>query len=603
VRAQRYLEHDYDYLAALTARESVAAALPLFIVGVPTAVLALRLARSPKGLARLLAAGGILLILSFVFSDINALLRGYVAERAVRGAILGLFAVATATMGAWLGGRLGAGSRAWPFDLIAGEIELWARSVRARRAIGWFFRPWLVPAIAVIVLGVFFVPSALAPAPPGGPPIVFILIDTLRADHLTCYGYARGTSPNIERFAAKATLFENAIAQGSWTKPSVASIFTSLYPSVHATGSGTRVRRRVDGDRIVMVPAPDDAPSTTGQLPAALFTMAEAFRQAGYRTAGFVANSLVAREDGYGQGFERYVTLDDVGLTEEGRHWIAQHPQRPFFLYLHYMAPHAPYAPPPEFDRFRTGSSDFQIHNSATKDSINFTRTLRPAEADLQALIDRYDGEILHADALVGEILSSLATTRLLDRAIVVVTSDHGEEFMEHGMVWHESVHLYDELIRVPLIVSVPGGRDSARVADVVMLVDLAPTLLELARIPVPDEMQGRSITSAFEVGSFEAEPAFVESLDWGDLAAVRDGTRKLIYNRETPGVELFDLVRDPAERDDLSSDHDADRGALMGVLARRASENLDRAERIPREMPALREDQRERLRSLGYIQ
>jgi arylsulfatase A-like enzyme len=601
--ANRYLEFGFTYLAALTARELVIEALPRLILGVPIAVLVMRLARSPRGLAQLLPACGMLILVWAFHPSINSFLRPLVPARSPRGLVIGFLAVAAAAAGAAMGRRLAVRSRAWPFDLLAGEITVWARTIRRLPPLRHAFRRWLAPAVVALALASLIVPVVLAPATPQGPSIVVILIDTLRADHLGCYGYERLTSPNIDRLAAGATLFENAIAQGSWTKPSVASIFTSLFPSVHATGSGTRLRRKVDGDRLVMVPAGDDAPATTGQLPMAVFTMAEAFREARYRTVGLVANSLVGPEDGYGQGFERYTTIDDVGLTAEARRWIASQGERPFLLYLHYMAPHAPYEPPREFDRFRRTGSSFQIHNSATKDSINFTRTLRPSDDDLRSLVDRYDGEILRADALVGEILTTLADVKRLDRTIIVVTSDHGEEFMEHGMVWHESIHLYEELVRVPLIASVPGARAGLRVSAPVMLIDLAPTLLDLALVPVPEEMQGRSFAPAFSAEAIEPQRTFVESLDWGHLAAVRDDSLKLIYNREAPSIELYDLRRDPRERNDLSKSREGARTGLVSALARRAELNREHGGRIPLEMSALREDQKERLRSLGYIQ
>jgi len=224
-------------------------------------------------------------------------------------------------------------------------------------------------------------------------------------------------------------VFETAVAQASWTKPSVASLFTSLFPSVHATGSGTHVRRRVDGGDIVMTPAPAESPSTTGYLPRELLTMAEVFQEAGYRTAGFVANTLVAREDGYGQGFEIYDTLDDGRITEAGRRWIEGHRDTPFLLYLHYLAPHAPYDPPAEHDRFTGVKPSIDIHGSATKDSINFTRTRILGPEDVAELIGQYDGEVRHADAMFGEILDAIEGSGLSDRTIVVLTSDHGEEF------------------------------------------------------------------------------------------------------------------------------------------------------------------------------
>jgi len=457
--------------------------------------------------------------------------------------------------------------------------------------------------VAVVVLLVLLAPLTVRPPRPTGPSVVVILVDTLRADHLGLYGYPRDTSPNLDRWAAGATVFETAVAQASWTKPSVASLFTSLVPSVHATGSGTHVRREVTDGTLTMVPAPDDAPATSGHLPRGLLTVAEVFREAGYRTIGLVANSLVAAEDGYGQGFESYRTLGDQEVTGEAGRFLSEGPSRPFFLYLHYMAPHAPYDPAPAHDLFTNGDVPIDIHGSATKDSINFTRTLTLSPAEVRSLVNQYDGEIHQADAEVAAVLDAMSTAGLQDETVVVLTADHGEEFMDHGMVWHESIHLYQELTWVPLVMAVPGDGRLARVDTPVMQIDIGPTLLDLAGIAPPDVMQGRSMVPLLRGEPMPPRAAFAEGLDWGHVAAVWADPRKLIFDRENRRLEVYDFRTDPGERLDLLSTDPTARLALLDSLTHYDARSRERAGRLVRSAGKLSTEQMEKLRSLGYIQ
>jgi arylsulfatase A-like enzyme len=184
-----------------------------------------------------------------------------------------------------------------------------------------------------------------------------------------------------------------------------------------------------------------------------------------------------------------------------------------------------------------------------------------------------------------------------------VLTADHGEEFLDHGMVWHESIHLYQELTRVPLVMALPESDQVTRVETPVMQIDVGPTLLDLAGIPTPDVMQGRSIAPLVRGETLPPRAAFSEGLDWGHVAAVWNEPRKLIFDREASRLEVYDFRSDPSERQDLLIDDPGARGALLDSLTHYDARNRERAGRLVRSSGTLSAEQMEKLRSLGYIQ
>jgi arylsulfatase A-like enzyme len=373
-----------------------------------------------------------------------------------------------------------------------------------------------------------------------------------------------------------------------------------MYPSVHRAGSGTHERRSVRDGTLSMVSAPADAPRTTAILSPGIVTVAEVFRNAGYRTLGLVANNLIGADDGYGQGFERYENFDDRAIAGRAIAWLEEHVDEPVLVYLHFMAPHAPYDPPREYDLFTDDTPHLDIHHTASKDSINFTRTRTLNARDVEVLINQYDGEVRFADHTVGRVLAALDDSRRRDDTLVMLTSDHGEEFMEHGMVWHEPTRFYQALTRVPLIVEAPGVAPT-RVAETVMSIDIAPTALDYAGLAAPEAMQGRSF---LPVGTPRApRAAFTEGLDWGLGHAVWRGSDKLHYDREVPALELYDLSTDPGERADLSEVAVDRRAALLDSLEYRWRANGARRNSMGAVSGEVTDDQLERLKSLGYVQ
>jgi len=225
-----------------------------------------------------------------------------------------------------------------------------------------------------------------------------------------------------------------------------------------------------------------------------------------------------------------------------------------------------------------------------------------PTPTDIQEMVDQYDGEIAFADELIESIFSTLDEAGLGD-AFVVFTADHGDAFMDHGMVWHESIHLYEELTRVPFIIR--AGREGvpARVPSPVMHLDVAPTLLDLAEIDAPAEMQGRSLAPLLAGDTLPHMAAYSETIDWGVRQAVWSGAHKLVVDREIAGLELYDLSTDPRERADLSLVETDVRAALLDSANVRRDGDDARRSLVDVELDALTDEQLERLRSLGYVQ
>jgi arylsulfatase A-like enzyme len=427
-----------------------------------------------------------------------------------------------------------------------------------------------------------------APPPPGRrPDVVLYLVDTLRADHLGAYGYARPTSPRIDAFARDATLFANALAQSSWTKPAVASLFTGLLPQAH------RINPRA------------------AAIPEGLPVLPQILRAAGYATFGVVANGNVSGTFGFARGFDAYEQLRE-GTTREIHQrsdrvnevafaLLADRPQdRPFFLYVHTADPHWPYTPP-ERERARLAAEVAPGAGYAASLSV----AGRPAPELRRQVVWLYDAEIAFNDESFGQLLEKLHELGVGAGALVILVSDHGEGFDEHGSFRHGKT-LFSEEIRIPLVIRFPGGVGRGRVVDAVARqVDLLPTILDVVGLPIPPGLAGRSLLPA----ALAAEPypetdATFAYLDRGGRvveAAIEDG-RKLIRfrveGRGAPGIGLFDLASDPGETRDLSA---SERVWREYLLAR-----LDAAAAFPRgpEPPSatLDPEQRRALEALGYL-
>lgn len=426
------------------------------------------------------------------------------------------------------------------------------------------------------------------------PPIIIFDIDTLRADHLGCYGYHRDTSPNIDAFAERAALFEWAFAQGPNTPPSQASILTGLYPSSHG--------RIVNKDKVA-----DQAE-----------TLAEVLSAAGYRTAAFVDGGLMAAGFGLEQGFDSY---DDNGggieiIWPKVAAWLDRElassgeSPRPFLLLIHCYDVHSPYEitpwrfrdrylselaeiPPPSFTE---RMSEVMANTWKARDQIPPPQ-LGPTKLEYAKAM--YDGGIRHVDARFGGLVRKLRTSGLLDRSVVVVISDHGDSFQEHGDLFHEQI--YAPVTRIPIIVRFPEARHAGRFAPVVESIDLMPTLLDLLGIPIPREVQGASLLPLLDDAGWRPKHAFTESPYRGRRLGAASERFRLLLTASTDESELFAYRDDPLELRDLSNTRYprtvALRAALEAWRRRVAAVRWERTEAGP-----LDSRTREQLEVLGYV-
>ncbi|MDX1631559.1 MAG: sulfatase, partial [Thermoanaerobaculia bacterium] len=388
----------------------------------------------------------------------------------------------------------------------------------------------------------------LAESLPDRPNVFIYLIDTLRADHLGCYGYPRPISPEIDSFAGNAVLFRRAVAPSSWTRSSVASLLTGVHPRSHGA-----IGR-------------DDA------LPEEARTLAELLQDAGYRTTAFITNGNVGARAGFAQGFDEFRHLEEEDterihrfsdeLNEAFFDWLDSEPEtsEPLFAYVHATDPHGPYTPPEPFrSRFASRVRDPQV--GLMEPLQELTRGERvPTDSLRRDLLALYDAEIAFNDAQFGAFLDGLEARGLDRSSVVVLVSDHGEEFYDHGW-WQHGKTLYREQIWVPLVVKLPReGAGGSVVEPVVGLVDVVPTLLELAGVDPPPLVQGESLLPLLSGGDVPGGPrrAFAHlDLDqrFGESVVTRDSHFVFHRNEHWTGPGLFDWSRDPEETRNLADE------------------------------------------------
>jgi len=383
------------------------------------------------------------------------------------------------------------------------------------------------------------------------PLVILYLVDTLRADHTTPYGYERDTTPELAKFAKDAVLFETAIAHSSWTKPSVASMMTSRLPSRH---------------RAVQLRDPLDA----GQV-----TLAEMLDAKGFATGAVIANSVVyAADSNFHQGFEVFAGLhgddgrrskmvDTRLVVDRALEFLESRRGLPTFLYVHTMDPHVPYSPPAPFDTM------FGPRTTPGNPGVD-PRTDYKEPLDLERLIGQYDGDIAYGDQQFGRFIEELKRRGVYDDAVILFVSDHGEEFLEHGG-WLHGRSVFDELVRIPMIVKFPGARGAAsRVKQMVALSDVLPTVLEAVGLPVPDPpvIIGRPLQGvAF---SKVPEPPVVSEISHRSFVSsgIRTGEAKYIRRFSPQTDELyFDLARDPKEQKNLMGENPAGARRLRAAV------------------------------------
>ena len=437
--------------------------------------------------------------------------------------------------------------------------------------------------------------------------VILISVDTLRADHLGCYGYKRETSPNIDSLAGDCVLFSNVYASSPWTLPSHVSMLTSLHGINH----------QVYQDDERMDPA--------------ITTLADLLRKRHFFCTAFTGGGFLSSVYGFSKGFDMYqesgggVHRQDEaeylnGLVTE---WLDTHSKdKNFFLFIHTYQPHDPYACPEPFkgmflsDDAKWGHINLMGHLGGRP---NLFKPLR--ERERQNIIDLYDGEVRYTDeALVGPLMRKLKQMDLYDRTMIVFTSDHGEEFYDHKS-WGHGHQLYDESLKVPLLIKFPESEfGGTKIPNIVSLVDVMPTILEELRIDHRElSLDGKSLLQIVK-GKDKEDRSF-----WADIGdnvlnshvpqkiSTNRGSEKFILNKkyteedlsffefpppESGPAELYDLKADPLEEHNIADD----RVALVNQLIRSIEALYSQARKRTSLKPEIDEDLKEQLRALGYI-
>jgi arylsulfatase A-like enzyme/Flp pilus assembly protein TadD len=391
--------------------------------------------------------------------------------------------------------------------------------------------------------------------------LVVVTIDTLRPDHLHCYGYPKIDTPTTDQLAREGVVFENAVAQAPLTPPSHASIFTGQYPTVHGV--------RNTGGFV---------------LPSSARPMARILQEQGWDTAAFVSSAVLKKVMGFGNGFTVYddemprqgnsqETSEDperrgADTVDRALQWLGTQSGKPYFLWVHLYDPHMPYHPPGEF-------------KVKYKD--------RP-----------YDGEIAYADQQVGRLLDAVRKKSAADKTIVVLLSDHGESLGEHNEYTH-GVFIYDSTLRIAFMIAGPGIPAGTRVKQQARSIDLLPTVMAMLGGSAPPNVQGVNLLPALSGGNASTEISYEETLypkiamDWSELRGIR--TNRWMYVR-APKPELYDLTADPAESMNIIAQHPAEVQKFEAQL--KNAIGTDGTEKVQTKM--VDERLMSQLRSLGYL-
>jgi arylsulfatase A-like enzyme len=444
------------------------------------------------------------------------------------------------------------------------------------------------------------------------PNVILIMIDATQARHLGCYGYKRATSPDIDRIASKSFVFSDAIAAATWTNPSAVSLLSSTDVSFHG---------------VVQVDV---------GIPPNLPLLPECLKNNGFLTAAFINQPGLAKpEQGFNRGFTLYNAsygamgtvkeqhTGDSRLTSDALQWLKENRNKRFFVWLWYISPHGPYSPPPPYDTlfqsdgiYATGkqvpvsSEDYgfgripRIHGDASSNSM-----------DVDGYIARYDGEIRFVNDQIRRILDYVGESGLLKKSILIITADHGESLGENEWYFNHGM-AFESIIKVPLIISLPGNSPAKRIDALVSLLDLAPTMCDILKIQQPSTFEGKSLLPLMK----------------GNVKKIRDyafGERTMLYQNylRTPQykltigppsqrlrdwlghegavTELFDIQSDPGERHNLVNEKPEIAATLRGLLRNHAQAEISKSRslRIRTKEAAIDENTKMTLRALGYLQ
>jgi arylsulfatase A-like enzyme len=427
-----------------------------------------------------------------------------------------------------------------------------------------------------------------------GSNVILISIDTLRADHLRIYGYKKDTSPNIDKFAYTGIVFENFFSQSNNTLLSHISLMTSLYPYAHGV---------MDRDR---------------KLPDFKKTIAEVLKKNGYATAAFTGGFRVSKKYGFDHGFDIYKEEYNSKSKDSGQgvrlenlekdlfSWLDKHSNKKFFLFIHSYDTHMPYIAHDylsEFEKSYSGrlnilnnhsvfvnSQEFKIYSNLTKGSLNNINDfleqiinknlVELTNADVEHILALYDNEVRFMD----NYFEKLKELNLMGKTLVILTSDHGDELYERGKVGHGHT-LYDEITKVPLLIYIPNYKTSSvRSKKLAQSIDIAPTILDILNIKPENDFQGISLLPLSNIGN-----SFVASQN-KILSSLRTKEMKIIYNSENGNLELFDLINDPHELNNIAESE-------PNTINKMKKDLFDTLNMVERDEVHLKQ-----LKSLGYI-
>jgi len=371
--------------------------------------------------------------------------------------------------------------------------------------------------------------------------VIIIVIDALRSDHVGCYGYFRDTTPNIDHLAKDSIIFKNAYSPASSTRPAMASLMTSKLPTEHMIYGG----------------------SSIGYLKNKFYTIQEFFNEKKYLTAAFVSSSHFKFNILKNFQEQTYFKTNARILFEEASRWIDNNKENSFFLFIHAREPHNDYiyhpffSITPELSPYRVLKKFFPIPRSEMKlacESRDKCVVLNQEQID--EMKANYDGEIAYADHYLGLMLNDLKKKGLFEKSVIIILADHGEEFLDHGGYWHGCT-LYDELLRIPLIVYLPGGK-GVYFTEKVSLIDIFPTLVEIfgAESDHGDDFTGQSLWPLITHKDWEEKPILSATAIRGYVKhSLIKGDYKLIKNTELNKIiGLFNLKEDPYEQNDLQN-------------------------------------------------
>jgi arylsulfatase A-like enzyme len=423
--------------------------------------------------------------------------------------------------------------------------------------------------------------------------VLLVIIDTLRFDKLGCYGNKLGLTPNIDAFAKSGALFEQTISQAPWTLPSIASLYTSNYPERH--GAGGYLGQQ-------FTPVSDS-----------VHTIAEVLRDRGFDTAGIANVFFLSPEFHMDRGFEAYdfirpnnnmserkaTATTDVAIAK-----LKELKDSTFFLMVHYVDPHMTYDPPAKFrEKFAMSVDrvpDPNLFGKATDMRDLRTGRRSMASVPVERLERLYNGEIAYTDEQVGRLLAEVTSLGLDKSTLVILTSDHGEEFNDHGALEHGH-SMYEEQLHVPLIMRYKSVIEPRRIGSVVRHVDVAPTILELAGLEPEPTFVGKSMSALLSKPGKD-RPVLSQRNMWGPrLAGYRDDGYKVIQHLDDKKHEMYHLTVDPAEKVDLAGDSSTKRRSDKLVMEMDALIQSLRDGSPPPEYLNFTEKQKEALSGGGY--